>query len=177
MRFALSTNNFLLVSAALICSALPAFSESLYVKKQQETIHVRLIAREAPAAASAFSQNVDSYLVELVDKHRDEHLARLSFRFLPYESPIPEELRDYEIVLTFRATRDHDCDASAAQLAAHPMQYSSDAPQIRVLKPSSALPCYVVTAKDYKGSKRNRGVKAVKNDSKSDESEVLAKRE
>ena len=45
MRFAMSTNNFLLVSAALICSALPAFSESLYVKKQQETIHVRLIAR------------------------------------------------------------------------------------------------------------------------------------
>jgi hypothetical protein len=175
MRFA-RTTNFLLVSAALICFALPAFSESLYIKKQQETIHVRLIAREAPAAASAFSQNVDSYLVELVDKHGDEHLARLSFRFLPYESPIPEELRDYEIVLTFRATRDRDCDASAAQLAAHPLEYSNDAPQIRVLKPSSSLPCYVATAKDYKGSKRNRS-KAVRHESKSDESEVLAKRQ
>ena len=177
MRFALSTKNFLLVSAALISSALPAFSESLYIKKQQETIHVRLIAREAPPAASAFSQNVDSYLVELVDKHGDEHLARLSFRFLPYESPIPEELRDYEIVLTFRATRDRDCDASAAQLAAHPLQFTSDAPQIRVLKPSSSLPCYVATAKDYKGSKRHRPAKAVRNDGNNDASQVLAKRQ
>lgn len=177
MRLALSTKNFLLVSAALISSALPAFSESLYIKKQQETIHVRLIAREAPPAASAFSQNVDSYLVELVDKHGDEHLARLSFRFLPYESPIPEELRDYEIVLTFRATRDRDCDASAAQLAAHPLQFTSDAPQVRVLKPSSSLPCYVATAKDYKGSKRHRSAKAVGNDGNNDASQVLAKRQ
>jgi hypothetical protein len=166
----------LLLSLTLVSCALPGFSESLHVKKQRETIRVRLVAREAPIAASAFSQNVDSYLIELVDKG-GEHLARLSFRFLPYESPIPEELRDYAIVHTFRATRDRNCDASAAQLAAQPLQYSTDAPQIRVMKPASALPCYVVTANDYKGSKRDRNTNVVRDESKSDGSGLLAKRQ
>jgi hypothetical protein len=176
MRFSERAIYCLLLSATLIGCALPGFSESLHVKKQRETIRVRLVAREAPIAASAFSQNVDSYLVELVDKG-GEHLARLSFRFLPYESPIPEELRDYAIVHTFRATRDRECDASAAQIAALPLQYSTDAPQIKVMKPSSALPCYVVTANDYKGSKRDRNTKVVREDNKSDSSGLLAKRQ
>jgi hypothetical protein len=164
----------LLVFCTLNFSASTA--ESLYVKKQQETIRVRLVAREAPIQASAFSQNVDSYVVEVVDSNGNQHLGRLSFRFLPYESPIPEELRDYAMVHTFRAMRDRNCDTSAAQLSARPLQYSSAAPEFKI-KSAAALPCYVVTSKDYKGSKRDRVARKESKGKKDNGKGLLARRD
>jgi hypothetical protein len=137
----------------ILAFAVPMWSESLYVKVRHETIRVRLIAQEPSAPITATARNTDWYVVELQDKSGEKQFVRLTYSFLYFEPRLPESFLDYSAVHKFSAIRDTGCDLPVARLDKPHLQHARHAPNAD-LGADGALPCYVVTPKDYKGTKR-----------------------
>jgi hypothetical protein len=129
---------------------LPSWPDSLYSKPKYENIQVRLIAREQLAPITSGARNTDWYVVELQGKSGEKHMARLTYSFLAHEARLPESFLNYATVHKFRAVREKSCDSSMAQVAQRNLQYSTGVP--KSFGQNAALPCYVVTPKDYRGS-------------------------
>jgi hypothetical protein len=141
-----------LISLLVVTAILPLWADSFYdATPKSETIRLRLVARERSAPISATTRNTDLYLVELQTK-AGKQLALLSYSFLAYEPQIPASLFDYARVLKFRAVRDKSCDSTMAEEGKFDLTYSSGAPQ--TIDPQTALPCYVVTPRDYRGAEQ-----------------------
>jgi hypothetical protein len=137
----------------ILAFAAPMWSKSLYFESKHETIRVRMIAQEPSAPTSATTRNTDWYIVELQNKSGEKQFVRLTYSFLYFEPRLPESFLDYSAVHKFRAVRDRSCDLPVARLDKRHLQPVRNAPDAD-LDRNDALPCYVVTPKDYKGTKR-----------------------
>ena len=134
------------------------------VKKQ--SITVRLIGRASFLPVTSFGANYESYVGSLQSKASDSTMVKIVYRFMNYEPRLPGSLADYDLVHTFRATRQPDCDAKAETLIysqhvgpagqvsepAFSFVYAKNASGVSI-PPTVLLPCYVVSADGYKGTR------------------------
>lgn len=134
------------------------------VKKQ--SISVRLIGRASSLPLTSFGANYESYVGTLQTKANGLALVKLVYRFMNYQPRFPGSLADHDLVHSFRATRQPDCDERAESIiysrqvgpagqTSEPtfsFVYAKNASGISI-PPSAVLPCYVVSADDYKGTR------------------------
>ncbi len=153
-------------AAVLLLAGGAAQGRSLKSSVKKESVSFRLVGRAAPVPITSFGANYESYVAALQSpKTNDVSLVKVVYRFLSYDPRLPVSFVDYDLVHTFRAVRQPDCDESAsAMLYSHPLshtgevqnetftfEYAKHASDVTIA-PAVMLPCYVITPADYKGS-------------------------
>jgi hypothetical protein len=133
-------------------------------------IELRLIARNISMPLTSFGLIYDDYLAEVTREDLSINLARVSYRFLSYESELPEVLRSSGKKFTVRAKQESSCEIRynsfvtradfdgqgnylGMRSALTPLAAST------IPKPSddTLLPCFVLTREDIKKLRmRNR---------------------
>jgi hypothetical protein len=141
-----------LICLLLLSAILQVWAQLPDPHAKRENIRVRLIAREASAQISATSRNADWYVIEIQSKSGEKQLARLQYTFLHYEPRLLGSLFEYGVVYKFRAVRDRSCDSTMAEERRWIVGYSIGSPTD--IDASTALPCYVATPKDLRGTEK-----------------------
>jgi hypothetical protein len=169
-RYQKRSNTKTLMTAFLLVAYISPLGHSAelrqYSRHKPETISFRILAVGEPIARSSFSPSRDAMLVTLHSRETDSTAAKIVFRYMGYEDSFPEELIDYNWVHTFKALRDRSCDETWRSFSttmktgqhdtivvAESVRYVATK-DIAVPLSDDVLPCYVIQAAGYKGSKR-----------------------
>jgi len=135
-----------------------------YTHKPQ-IINFRIVAISQRLARSSFSPNRDALLVELIGKDGSVRSAKIVFRYMGYEYPVPESFLDYGLVHTFKVVRDESCDETwqsfSTKATAGPhgeLTFTESVIYSRGADPADLsvddiLPCYVTQMRGYKRSR------------------------
>lgn len=159
-----------LIASCLFLVALSSLeavaAHHIYRSHKAETVSFRIVAIADPIPRSGFSPNRDALLVTLKKKGDQSRPAKIVFRYMDYDDPFPAELIDYSVVHTFKAVRDRSCDETLHSFSTsttvgkdggfvvfESVRYTGGG-EVPDLSPNDLLPCYVIEAKGYKGSKR-----------------------
>lgn len=173
------TKSLTLLLALSIVGLPLAHGAKLRSNPRTKVIQVRLIASEPSLPTTSFGLNWTSYVAELQFGKEPPQLVRFMYRNYLSAPTLPKSFLDYSLVHRFRALRDEQCDlplttmlysyrfTSGTYDPARPigreltLEYASLAPKFSEQdseQDHQLLPCYVVRAKDYKGSHATKPV-------------------
>lgn len=133
--------------------------------RKPQKIKFRVAATADPIRTSSFSVNHEAFLVNVIGTSNSFEPTKIVFTYTGYGDPLPTELIDYDLVHTFKALRDRSCDEQWASFSMKTqpgpggrLVFSqairfTPAATIAEMSPYQVLPCYVIEARGYQGSK------------------------
>ncbi len=158
------------ISVLLLLLSVSSSAQALELQKHKKpqtmkTMKFKIAAVTEQVPRSGYSPNRQTYLAYMIGADKSNKSVKLVFRYLGYEDGLSADFADFSFVHAFKAMRDRSCDESwqsfSTKFVVGQGGKLTTLTIARFVSPDAAqdiaadrvLPCYVINAQGYKGSR------------------------